>query len=52
MKRFSFKYMYGRKLTIERLNNEVILLPVTDIGELDLKFMENYIKSLPYGDKI
>lgn len=52
MKKFSFKYMYGRKLTIERLNNEIILLPVTNIGELDLKFMENYIKSLPYGDKI
>ncbi|EOU1670480.1 restriction endonuclease subunit S [Clostridium perfringens] len=50
--KISNKYIYGRKLTEERLKKEVIKLPVDEKNNLDLGFMENYIKLLPYGDKI
>lgn len=52
MKQFSYKYVYGRKLTKVRLNAEVIKLPVDKEGNINFNFMEKYIKSLPYSDKI
>ncbi len=52
MKQFSYKYIYGRKLTKSRLVAEIIKLPVTKEGIIDFRFMENYMKSLPYSDKI
>lgn len=52
MKQFSYKFIYGRKLTKVRLNSEVIKLPVDKSGNIDFEFMEKYIKSLPYSDKI
>lgn len=52
MKEFSFKYIYGRKLTKTRLENEVIMLPIDEEGNINFEFMENYIKSLPYSDRI
>lgn len=50
--RISEKYVYGRKLSEERLSNEVIKLPIDKKGEIDLKYMEAYIKTLYYSDKI
>lgn len=47
-----FKYTYGRKVTTELYLDETISLPSTEQGEPDWQFMENYIKSLPYGDCI
>ncbi len=52
MRKFSYKYNYGRKLTKTRLENEIIKLPINEQNELDFNFMERYIKSLPYSDKI
>lgn len=52
MKQFSYKYIYGRKLTKTRLAQEIIKLPVDEQGNIDLEFMEKYIKSLPYSDRI
>lgn len=52
MKQFSYKYIYGRKLTKSRLEEEKIILPVKSNGDIDFKFMEKYIKSLPYSDRI
>lgn len=52
MKQFSFKYIYGRKLTKERLLLEKIKLPTMEDGTLDFLFMEEYMKSLPYSDKL
>lgn len=52
MKQFSYKYIYGRKLTKSRLNSEIIKLPVNKLGEIDLEFMRNYMMALPYSDKI
>lgn len=49
MKQFSFKYLYGRKLTKGRLAEEIIKLPVTENGEIDFKYMEEYIKNIPYS---
>ena len=46
-----FKYSYGRKWKIH-LNETIIKLPVDSFGKPDWKCMENYIKSLPYGDRL
>lgn len=52
MRQFSYKYIYGRKLTKQRLNDEVIKLPVTDKGTIDVHFMETYMKQLKYCERI
>lgn len=52
MKQFSHKYIYGRKLTNDRLASEIIKLPVDKEGNIDFEFMEGYMKSLPYCDRI
>lgn len=52
MKQFSYKYIYGRKLTKSRLNSEIIKLPVNKKGKLDLEYMKKYMMSLPYSNKI
>lgn len=63
------KYSYGRKMTKERMEKEIIRLPIqkNKDGSIvidkekkfspegfipDWQFMEDYIKSLPYGDRI
>ncbi|MDE7400118.1 MAG: N-6 DNA methylase [Oscillospiraceae bacterium] len=45
------KYSYGRKYK-KTLPSTVIKLPATSEGKPDYKFMENYIKSLPFSDRI
>jgi len=47
-----FKYNYGRKWGLERMNKSIIKLPVDESGNPDWKFMENYIKSLPYSSNL
>lgn len=44
-----FKYNYGRNAT-DKIPRIKIKLPITSDGDLDWQFMEDYIKSLPYGD--
>lgn len=46
-----FKYSFGRKWGRYLLNTE-ILLPSSDGKNPDWDYMERYIKSLPFGDKI
>ena len=46
-----FKYSFGRKWG-KYLADTKILLPATEKGDPNWKYMEDYIKSLPYGDKI
>lgn len=46
-----FKYSFGRKYG-KYLKNTKILLPSKDGKEPDWEYMEEYIKSLPYGDTI
>ena len=47
----NFKYTYGRKIIGTRYVDDVIKLPTLN-NKPNWQFMENYIKSLPYGDKI
>ncbi len=46
-----YKYSYGRQAN-KTLPYIEIKLPVDSTGKPDYLFMSNYIKSLPYGDKI
>jgi hypothetical protein len=45
------KYSYGRKYR-KYLSETIIKLPVNKDGNPDWQYMENYIKALPYSDKI
>ena len=47
-----YKYSYGRARIMSKLKEEIIKLPVNSSGEPDWQFMENYIKALPYGDRL
>lgn len=63
-----YKYNYGRAFKMDLIKNTIIKLPVLKNGEEyivdsdkkysiegyipDWKWMENYMKSLPYGDRI
>lgn len=47
-----YKWSYGRKPKNNKVYDTIIKLPVDEKGEPDWVFMENYIKSLPYGDRI
>lgn len=52
IKKEKYRFNYGRKWGIARMNESIIKLPVTDTGEPDWEFMENYIKSLPYSSNL
>ncbi len=47
----SFRFSYGYNCCAH-LNDMIIKLPINNDGSINYNFMENYIKSLPYGDRI
>ena len=47
-----YKYSYGRAFLMDRIENTLVKLPSAADGKPDWQFMENYIKSLPYGDRL
>lgn len=47
-----YKYSYGRAYLMDRIKDTIVKLPADDNGNPDWQFMENYIKSLPYGDRL
>lgn len=47
-----YKYAYGRKVTEKKYYKDTIVLPVIRSGVPDWKYMEEYIKQLPYGDRL
>ena len=47
-----YKFSYGRKWTMEKMKQSIVKLPVTAQGFPDWAYMEKYIKSLPYSDRI
>jgi len=47
-----YRFGYGFKWRIERMKESKIKLPVDKKGNPDWKFMEDYIKSLPYSASI
>ena len=46
-----YRYSYGRKWVLESMKSTVIKLPEKS-GKPNWSYMEDYIKSLPYGDRI
>lgn len=52
IKQNKFKFNYGRKWHLERMNESTILLPAINKKRPDIDFMENYIKSLPFSKSI
>lgn len=46
------RFGYGRKWTIEKMKETIIKLLCLADGMPDFIYMENYIKSLPYSDRI
>lgn len=47
-----YRFGYGRKWTLEKMKETVLKLPSKDDGTPDFNYMEQYIKSLPYSDRI
>jgi hypothetical protein len=47
-----FRYSYGRKWGLGRMNETSMMLPVDHRGQPDWAFMEDYIKSLPYSKSL
>lgn len=52
IRREKFRFSYGRKWHLGRMNESIIRLPTDSTGEPDWAFMEAYIKSLPYSKSI
>jgi hypothetical protein len=51
-KELEYKFNYGRGAVKNRLELLEIKLPTTPQGDPDWKFMEEYIKSLPYSGNL
>lgn len=47
-----YRFSYGRKWTIEKMKDSIIKLPGKSDGTPDFEYMEEFIKSLPYSDRI
>jgi hypothetical protein len=47
-----FRYNYGRKWHLGRMEESVIRLPVNVNGDPDWQFMDDYVKSLPYSNNL
>lgn len=47
-----FKYNYGRSFKMELIKNTILKLPSDLKGNPDWIEVENYIKSIPYADRI
>lgn len=47
-----YRFSYGRKWHAERMRDSVIKLPVKPDGTPDWEYMEEYIKTLPFGKQI
>lgn len=47
-----YRFSYGHKWTMGKMKETVLKLPIDSKGNPDFEFMEKYIRSLPYSDKI
>ncbi|HBC89438.1 MAG TPA: S-CspCI protein [Lentisphaeria bacterium] len=47
-----YRFNYGRKWHVERMKESKIKVPVKNNNKPDYKYMENYIKSLPFSKEI
>lgn len=46
------RYNYGRKMRRDTIADVMLKLPVDDNGNPDWRFMNDYMKALPYGDRL
>lgn len=46
------RFSYGRAFNKGQIEKSIIKLPATPEGTPDWQYMENYIKALPYGDRL
>lgn len=47
-----YRFGYGREWTLEKMKDTMIKLPSKKDGLPDFEYMERYIKTLPYSDRI
>ncbi len=47
-----YRFNYGRKWHLERMEQSVIKLPTAQAGQPDWDFMGNYIKTLPFSSQL
>lgn len=47
-----YRFSYGRKWHLERMEQSVIKLPTDQVGQPDWDFMEYYIKTLPFSSQL
>lgn len=47
-----YRFSYGRKWTMEKMKETIIKLPARADGSPNFEYMEEYIKTLPYSDRI
>ena len=52
LQREQYKYSYGRAYLMDKIKDTIVKLPSDSNDNPDWEFMENYIKALPYGDRI
>lgn len=52
LKKLSPKYGFGRQVRLNRLEKEIIKLPIIKKDIPDWNFMDTYIKSIPYSSNI
>lgn len=52
IKKEQYKFSYGRAVYSSEAENMNIVLPVDVNGNPDWQFIEDYIKALPYGDRL
>lgn len=50
--RDTYRYSYGRKRSQKQIKRDTIKLPIDLYGNPNWSFMEKYIRSLPFADKI
>ncbi len=47
-----YRYSYGRAFKMDLIKETFVRLPIKENGEVNFEYIESYIKSLPYGDRI
>ncbi|MBQ3828476.1 MAG: restriction endonuclease subunit S [Aeriscardovia sp.] len=47
-----YRFSYGRKWTLPNMRDAIVKLPADDDGNPNWAWMEQYMKSLPYSDRI
>lgn len=52
LRRERYRYSYGRAYKLESIRDTELLLPSTAEGSPDWHFMEEYIRTMPYGDRL